>query len=116
LRTWGCLAKANATIAKKCLLGPEIVDCVFLGYAFHSIGYRFLLIKSGVPNMHVGNMLESRDITFFKSTFSMKETSNSSSHEIVKTPKNGDKVVHFEQPLEENNEKDDTEVTRKSKR
>jgi hypothetical protein len=51
LRTWGCLAKVNVPINKKCKLGPKIVDCVFLGYAFHSIGYRLLIIISRVADM-----------------------------------------------------------------
>jgi hypothetical protein len=41
LRTWGYLAKANVPINKKHKLGPKTVDCVFLGYAFQSIGYMF---------------------------------------------------------------------------
>jgi transposase InsO family protein len=45
LRTWGCLAKVNVQINKKRKLGPKTVDCVFLGYAFHNIGYRFLIIN-----------------------------------------------------------------------
>src|SRR3954466_12730919 len=45
LRTWGCLAKVNVPIPKKRKLGPKTVDCVFLGYAFHSIGYRFLIVN-----------------------------------------------------------------------
>ena len=28
---------------KKQKLEPKTVDCVFLGYAIHSVGYRFLL-------------------------------------------------------------------------
>ena len=54
LRTWGCLAKVNVPFAKKHKLEPKMVDCVFLGYAFHSIRYRFLIIKPGLPDMHVG--------------------------------------------------------------
>jgi transposase InsO family protein len=65
LRTWGCLAKVNVPITKKRKLGPKTVDCVFLGYALHSVGYRFLIVKSGVPDMHVGTIMESRDATFF---------------------------------------------------
>ena len=45
LRTWGCLAKVNIPIPKKRELGPKTVDCVFLGYACHSVGYRFLIVK-----------------------------------------------------------------------
>jgi hypothetical protein len=54
LRTWGCLTKVNAPIIKKCKLAPKTVDCVFVGYDFHSVGYRFLIVKSEVPGMHVG--------------------------------------------------------------
>jgi hypothetical protein len=46
-------------------LGSQIVDCVFLCYVFHSVGYRFVFIKSEVPDMHVGTIMESRDATFF---------------------------------------------------
>jgi transposase InsO family protein len=44
LCAWGCLAKINVPINKKCKLGPKTVDCIFLGYAHHSIAYRFLVI------------------------------------------------------------------------
>jgi hypothetical protein len=69
LRTWGCLAKVNVPITKKRKLGPKTVDCVFLGYALHSVGYRFLIVKPGVPDMHVGTIMESRDATFFRTFF-----------------------------------------------
>ena len=48
LRTWGCLAKVNIPITKKRKLGPKTVDCIFLGYAPRSVGYRFLVVKSEV--------------------------------------------------------------------
>jgi hypothetical protein len=59
------LAKVNVPINKKRKLGPKTVDCIFIGYAFHNIGYKFLIIKSGVPDMHVGTIMDSRDATFF---------------------------------------------------
>ena len=65
LHTWGCLAKVSVPITKKHNLGPKTVDCVFLGYAIHIVGYRFLIVKSGVPDMHIGTIMESRDTTFF---------------------------------------------------
>jgi hypothetical protein len=65
LRTWGCLAKVNVSINKKCKLRPKTVDCVFLGYALHNIGYRFLIINSRVPDISVGIIMESRDAKFF---------------------------------------------------
>ena len=65
LRTWGCLAKVNVPINKKCKLGPKIVNCVFLRYAQRNIAYRFLIVKSEVPDVHVDSIMESRDATFF---------------------------------------------------
>ena len=59
-------------INKKCKLGPRTVDCVFLGYAIHSVGYRFLIINSRVPDIHVGTIMESRGAIFFESEFPIK--------------------------------------------
>ena len=53
-------------INKKRKLGPKIVDCVFLGYAIHSVGYRFLIINSGVSDMVVGTIMESKDTIFLE--------------------------------------------------
>jgi hypothetical protein len=64
----------NVPINKKRKLEPKIVDCVFLGYAFYNIGYRFLIINSGVTNMLVGTIMESRDATFFEDECPMKIT------------------------------------------
>jgi hypothetical protein len=67
--TWSCLSKVNVPIAKKCRLRLKTADCVFLDYAFHSVGYIFLIIKSGVLDMYVGTIMESRDVTFLKLFF-----------------------------------------------
>jgi hypothetical protein len=60
----------NVPINKKRKLGPKTVDWVFLGYAFYSVGYRFLIINSSVPNTAVGTIMESRDTKFFRMNFS----------------------------------------------
>jgi hypothetical protein len=65
------LAKVNVPINKKHKLRPKTVECIFIGYAFHNIGYRFLIIKSGVPDMHVGTIMDSRDAIFFEDIFPM---------------------------------------------
>ena len=69
-------------INKKRKLGHKTVDCIFLGYAAHNVGYRFLIINSGVSDMHVGAIMESRDAIFFESKFSMKSAPNISSHDL----------------------------------
>ena len=52
-------------INKKQKFGPKTVDCVFLGYAIHSVGYTFLNINSSVSKMTVDTIMESRDAIFF---------------------------------------------------
>ena len=59
-------------INKKRKLRSKTIDCAFLGYAIHSVGYRFLIINSRVPDMHVGTIMESRDANFFKVNFLRK--------------------------------------------
>jgi hypothetical protein len=71
----------NVPINKKRKLGSKIVDCVFLEYAFHSIGFRFLIINSGVSNMLVGTIMESRDATLFEDEFPLKATHDTSNDE-----------------------------------
>ena len=86
------------------------MDCVFLGYAFHSIGYRFLVIKSDVSDMRVGTIMESNDGTFFKDIFPMKDMSTSShqemptssSQELVPFPEPSISMEHVENPKEDN--------------
>src|SRR6266498_4056205 len=110
LRTWGCLAKVNVPIPKKRKLGPNTVDCVFLGYAFRSIGYRFLIVNSEVPDMHVGTIMESNDATFFEDIFPMKDNPSSSSQEIPSSssqnliPEPTVSMEHYDNPVEDNNE------------
>ena len=120
LRTWGCLAKVNVPISKKRKLGPKTVDYVFLGYAHHSIAYRFLVVKSKVPDMHVDTIFESRDATFFENIFPMKDMCSNArfSSEIapdftlpIESP-----IESFEQSLEEVLEENDNEVPVRNKR
>src|SRR6266699_1100275 len=116
LRTWGCLDKVNIPIPKKRKLGPKIVDCVFLGYAQRSVGYRFLVVQSEVPDMHVDTIMESRDATFFENMFPMKDMHSTAriSSEIIS--ESSDSIDDFEPPFEEVPEKDDNEAPTRSKR
>jgi hypothetical protein len=120
LRTWGCLAKINVPINKKCKLGPKTVDCVFLRYAHHSISYRFLVIKSEIPDVHVDTFLESCNVTFFENIFPMKNSYGMSSlptnviADISPKPSgNFDHVKHTPEPI---HEEIDSEARRRSKR
>jgi hypothetical protein len=105
---------------KKCKLGPKTMDCVFLGYVHHSIAYRFLVIKSEVPDVHVDTFLESRDATFFEHIFPMKNSYDMSSlpasviYDTTHEPsKNVDHAEHTTEPI---HEEIDSEAPRRSKR
>jgi hypothetical protein len=112
LRTWDCLAKVYLPIPKKCKLGRKTVDCVLLGYAFHSIGYRFFILKSKVSDMRVGTIMESNDATFFEDIFPMKGSSSSSnqempsssSQELITFPEPTISIEHSGNLVEDNNE------------
>jgi hypothetical protein len=86
-------------------LGPKTVDCVFLGYAHNSAAYRFLVIKSEFSNVHVNTLTESRDATFFKEIFPMKDrvaTPSEASISYVPQPILFSlPPVHSEQPIED---------------
>jgi hypothetical protein len=110
LRTWGCLAKVNVPINKKRKLKPKTVDCVFLSYAIHSVGYRFLIINSSVPEMAIDTIMESRDAIFFEDEFSMKiNTPDMSSHDSIFVPESHEPIIHVDDetqgkiPKEDNN-------------
>jgi hypothetical protein len=120
LHTWGGLAKVNMSINKKRKLGPKTVDGIFLGYAHHSIVYRFLVIKSEVLDVYVDTFIESYDVTFFENIFPMKNL-----HSMSKLPENviadttldpSENFMHAEHTLEPVHEEIDSEAPRRSKR
>jgi hypothetical protein len=102
LCTWGCLANVNVPINKKRKLGPKTIDCIFIDYAFHNIGYSFLIIKSRVLDMHVGTIMDSRDATFFEDIFPMREDYCSTSQKSIINDKTTEMIEHNEQTLVEN--------------
>jgi hypothetical protein len=59
----------NVPINKKRKLGSKTVDCIFLGYSFHSTEYRFLIIKSDVPDMYVDTIMNQETQHFLRMSF-----------------------------------------------
>jgi hypothetical protein len=120
LRTWGCLTKVNVPINKKRKLGPKTVDCVFLGHAHHSTAYRFLVIKSDIPDVHIDTFLDSCDVTFFENIFPIKNSYGMSSlpanvlaDTSLEPYRNFDHAEHIPEPI---HEEIDSEAPRRSKR
>jgi hypothetical protein len=120
LRTRGCLAKVNVPINKKRKLSHKIVNCVFLGYAHHNTAYTFLVIKSGIPDVHIDICLESRDVTFFENIFPLKNLYDMSSlpaNVLADTsPEPYENFDHAEQTPEPIHKEIDSEAPRRSKR
>jgi hypothetical protein len=103
-------------INKKRKLGPKNVVCVFLGYAFHIIGYRFLIINSRVLDILVGTIMESREVTFFEDEFPMKATHDTSNDELSIPYEHFIPIEHTEESHIHNLVQDYNVSTRKSKR
>jgi hypothetical protein len=114
------LAKVNVPINKKRKSGPKTVYCVFLGYSHHSIAYKFLVIKSEIPDVHVDTFLKSRDVTFFQNIFPMKNSydmySLPSNMIVDTTPEPSENFDHAKHTPERIHEKIDSEAPRRSKR
>jgi hypothetical protein len=120
LRTWGCLTKVNVPINKKRKLAPKTVNYIFLGYAHHITTYRFLVIKSDIPDVHIDTFLESRDVTFFENIFPIKNSYDMSSlptNVLADTSpepsRNFDHAKHTPEPI---HEEIYSETPRRSKR
>ncbi|CAM8929102.1 unnamed protein product [Rhodiola kirilowii] len=50
VRVWGCRAVVRLPLPKIKTLGEKGVECIFIGYAQHSLAYRFYVIE---PNKQV---------------------------------------------------------------
>jgi hypothetical protein len=69
-------------ITKKCVLGSKTVDCVFLVYDIHNVGYKTFIEKYEVPII-LGTIIESRDVTFFENIFSIRDETSPSKQEFI---------------------------------
>ena len=72
-KVWGCLAKVQVPKPKQVKIGPKTIDYVFVGYANNSKAYRFLVYKSGIPDIHVNTIIESANAEFFEQIFPYKK-------------------------------------------
>ena len=75
LRVWGCLAKVMLPDPKKRKIGSKTSDCIFLGYAEHSVAYRFLVLHSDIIERNI--IIETKNVEFFEHIFSLKSSCTS---------------------------------------
>jgi hypothetical protein len=46
-------------------MGPKIMDCVFMKYAYNSNAYQFLVLKSSIEDIHLNTIMKlMNDILF----------------------------------------------------
>jgi hypothetical protein len=83
----GCKAIVRLLEPKIKKLGQKAIECIFLGYAEHSKGYRFVVVE---PNnsVEINTVIESRDAEFYENRF-------------TSIPSINDKMV---EPIRNNNE------------
>jgi len=62
-RVWGCLAKVMLLDHKKRKISSKTSDCMFLGYAKHSVAYMFLVLKSDVIEHNI--IVQTKNVEFF---------------------------------------------------
>ena len=79
----GCLAKVLLLESKKIKLGPKTFDATFIGYAWNSVAYRFLVIKSENGLVEVNSIIEAKNDDFFENIFPWKKKSNNKFKEIL---------------------------------
>ena len=73
LKVCGCLAKIAIPKPKRKKIGPKNIDTVFLGHAQNSNANRFLVINSEISRISNNTIVESREATFFRIYFLIKQ-------------------------------------------
>jgi len=72
LRVWRCLAKVMLFDPMKRKIGSKTSDCMFLGYAKHSVAYRFLILNKNIIERNT--IVETKNFVFFKHIFPLKSS------------------------------------------
>jgi hypothetical protein len=54
---------------KKVNIKPEIMNCVFIGYAYNKNTYQFLIYKSNIKSIYPSTIMKSRNATSLKMCF-----------------------------------------------
>ncbi|GKB29264.1 zinc finger, CCHC-type containing protein [Tanacetum coccineum] len=69
LRDWGCKAIVRLPDPKRKTLGEKGTGCIFVGYAEHSMAYRFYVIEAN-DYVSINTIIESIDAIFDENRFS----------------------------------------------
>ena len=63
---------------KKVKIGPKTIDCIFMGYTYNNVAYRFLVHDLNIQNIHKNTITESRIASFFEDLFPCRSKEESS--------------------------------------
>ena len=96
------MAKVAIPIPKKIKIEPKTVIYVFIGYAYNSSAYRFLIHKSNIIDMHVKTIIEFRNASFFEEIFPCKPTQRTNS--LKRNLESMSSISHDQELMEERNE------------
>ncbi|GJZ49520.1 zinc finger, CCHC-type containing protein [Tanacetum coccineum] len=69
LRVWGCRAVVKLPDLKLKTLGEKGIECIFIGHAEHSKGFRFYVIEPN-DSVSINSIIESKDAIFDENRFS----------------------------------------------
>ena len=110
-KVWGCRAIVRLPEPKIKKLGQKAIECIFIGYADHSKGYRFLVME---PNdyVSVNTVIDSRDAEFYENKFSSLSRNNNEKVEVL-SRSNNSTSSNTSRPR---NESDEQPEIRRSKR
>ena len=72
IKVWGCLAKVMLLDPKKRKIGSKTSDFMFLGYAEHSVAYRFLVLNNVIIERNT--IVETKNVEFFEYIFPLKSS------------------------------------------
>jgi hypothetical protein len=62
---------------------PKIMNCIFIGHAYNSSAYRFLLNKLSIEDIYPNTIMKSKNTTLFKDVFPLKEIRENHSLKII---------------------------------
>ena len=65
--------KCASSFTKMIKLGAKTINCVFISDSLYSATYRFLVVKSKIPNINNNIIMESIETELFENIFPFKE-------------------------------------------
>lgn len=65
--------------SKKVRIESKTLNCIFIGYAYNSSAYQFIVYESQILDIHKKTIIESRNASLFEHVFLLKSKEEASS-------------------------------------